>query len=151
MKLNICFASLLSPKISGSTGGPATNAFHHIFDLTLTGKGGVGDSTWIDATVTAAPADYTAKSIRLNDKTSSTGSVVFVYSATYGTAVEYVLPSLMVEGTTYSQLVVYEKSDVPKYRCAYYWAPNVGIVRIRKFEKPLSIQRAWTYNLLWHN
>ena len=118
----------------------------HVFSLTLTRKNLSGDSTWLKGTAKAEP--YLSHLVRLAD---ISGEYQFVYPPSCLCTNIYKLPSLTIEGKTYPDVIVFQDAFKPGYRFDYYWAPSVGIIKVRKFEGPLSNLKKWTYTLVRHN
>jgi hypothetical protein len=117
-----------------------TTANRDVFRLTLLGKTSLGDSTWLNCTAKAFPTS----TVVLNDTRSE---CVFLYPTEGSFSQSYQLPTLTVETTSYSNVVVRDKVIAQNFQCTYYWAASVGLIKVVKRQAGQS----WIYTLLRHN
>src|SRR5829696_10446066 len=94
-------------------------ARREVFELNMVRKGPLGDSTWLKG---AAKAEPYVRRLVFQDMQ---GDWLYFYPAVSLTGEIYKLPSLSVEGTTYSDVIV-----VTNNAFRYYWAPSVGLIKL---------------------
>jgi hypothetical protein len=115
-------------------------ARREVFDLTMVRKGPAGDSTWLKG---QAKGELFVSRLVLEDRQNNW---LFFFGALYSTGQIYKLPSLTVEGTTYSDVIVLINSTT-----CHYWAPSVGLIKLTTgyYGPPNQIRN--TYTLLRHS
>lgn len=122
-------------------------ARREVFRLVLTRKNGGADSTWLSGT---AKGDFGSNRAILKE---SNNESLFVYPAVCLCYNIYSLASMSVEGKTYNNVMVVEGASRNLNFYDLYWAPSVGLIRMRKHDlsTPLPNRVTTTWNLLRHN